>query len=227
MSKIAARIAANHKRATATHAAFVETLRARRDADAAGKLAAGKTDKHGNPLGPAVEWDRCIKWATDDAQGAVRQIAALGRGFDFAGFVEALRITTPGNPRYVQAKVCEKVVKFVSAVFTQNAATATDYAVQVLYNALVNDGELHIDDARASLSRRCIGTDTATLATRGTYTTGTASSQASQVRMLGLYLGFAEVIKGKRDDVLRVKPDLMGDLRELFGVAAPATADAE
>ena len=215
------RINANIKRARELHAQFVAGINGRIAHQQAG-IDAGIAgcDK------VSPEWARALKWATDDSEGTIRQIAALGRAFDFANLCDVLPLTTKGA-RYVQAKTVEKCFKFVNAVFTQDPTRATDYTVQVLYNALHNGGELHIDDVQASLTRKTSPTDTANLATRGTYSKRTAGSQGSQVRMLADVFKFAEVCKGKRDDVMRIKPELMGELRELFGVPETASAGDE
>jgi hypothetical protein len=156
-----------------------------------------------------------------DPEGTVRQIAACGRAFDVEQVAKRLHVCTQGDT-YVAVKVAEKVCKFIDAVFSGNSARSTDYAVQVICNALDMGGSISINDALASLSRR-VAPDSASLKSRGSYTPGTAGAQASQIRMLALYLGFADVSKGKRNDILKIKADRMPELCELFATVPRAT----
>lgn len=213
-SNIIARINSNLKRATEVHALLVQNLQDRKIA-----AQAADAEKKGIPFEegkPAVEWAWALEWAQNE--NAVRSIAALGKAFDFAGFAASVAVRAPGQAGYLQAKTVQKVLRFADAVHTQNAARATDYVLQVLHNACRNGGALHIDDVQASLSKRMIPTDAGRVHSRADYTKGTACSQGSQVRMLALALGFADVQKGKRGDVMHLKRERFAELCSMFSV---------
>ena len=212
MKNLQNRINANLKHARNLRAQFVAGINAR-------IAHQNQMIEVGDCKALSPEWARALKWAETDAEGSARQIAALGKAFDFAHVCDILPNTT-GTDTFIATKVVEKVVKFIDAVFTQSPAHASDYTVQVIFNALKNGGELHLSDVYASLSRRCIGSESSNLATRGNYTKGTAGAQGSQVRELARVLRFAEVNKGKRADVMRIKPERMVELCELFGVTS-------
>lgn len=218
-TKLQNRINANLKSARALRAQFVAGINAR---------IAHQNQQIEARIGKATElspeWARMLKWAEQDSEGTARRIAALGKAFDFAHVCDILPNAT-GTDTFIATKTVEKVAKFIDAVFEQNPARASDYTLQVLFNLLSNGGELHIDDVRASLSRRVKGSESSNLKSRGNYTPGTAGAQCSQVREVARVLRFADVGKGKRGDVMRVHDKLMPELCELFKVGV--TADEE
>lgn len=169
----------------------------------------------------AVEWAGITK--TLQTEGFANQLALLNGGIDLAPLVRMLPLlkgeTVPVN--YVQAKSVQKMLKVIDAFASQSGAAMGDYTVQVLYNALHNGGSLSLNGAQASLSRRVSNEGSSeTLATRGNYTPGTASAQASQVREVVRVLGIGSTVKGKRNDTLTLDPARVEALRAILGIEA-------
>lgn len=167
----------------------------------------------------AVEWARIKKIA--QTEGFNNQIALLNGALDFAPLLAAIpRLKTETTPTgYVQAKTVEKILKVVDAFCVKSDDPLGTFIVQVVYTALHNGGALSLTGAQASLSRRVSNEGLSeSIPHRAGYSPGTASSQASQVRCALAMLGLADIIKGKRDDVLHIKGERMPELRELFAM---------
>ena len=167
----------------------------------------------------ATEWARITKSATTD--GFTNQLALLKGGIDLAPLLAAIprhKSETDKNG-YVQAKTVEKVMKVINAFATQTSDAMGDYVVQVIYNALHNGGSLSLNGAQASLSKRVSNEGSSeALKSRGNYTPGTASSQASQVREVVRMLDLGETTKGKRNDIMTLHPKRVEQLREIFNL---------
>jgi polyhydroxyalkanoate synthesis regulator phasin len=167
----------------------------------------------------AVEWARIIPAVKDSS--FVNSLALLNGALDIDGLVKVLPNAETRGTGYVQAKTVEKVVRMIHAFALRDLSKLDDYQQQVIFNALYNGDALSIRAAQASLSKRvmCEGLKE-TIKSRGSYTAGTATAQASQVREVLRVLGIAQVNKGKRDDVLTVNEQRASVLREVFSMGA-------
>jgi hypothetical protein len=168
----------------------------------------------------AVEWARILPAVKDES--FARSLAMLNGALDIDGLCKVIPNAEGRGANYVQAKTVEKVVKMVHAFALRDLSKLDPYQQQVVFNALYNGDALSIRAAQASLSKRvaCEGLSE-TIKSRGSYTAGTATSQASQVRDVLRVLGIAEVNKGKRDDVLRINETRAQVLREVFAMNEP------
>jgi hypothetical protein len=176
----------------------------------------------------ATEWARIKK--TVQTEGFNNQVALLNGALDFAPLLAAIpRLKTETTPTgYIQAKTVEKILKVVDAFCVKGSDPLGTFVVQVVYTALHNGGSLSLTGAQASLSRRVSNEGRSeSIPHRAGYSPGTASSQASQVRCALAMLGLADIIKGKRDDVLHLKGERMGELRALFAMQGDEEGEGE
>ena len=174
----------------------------------------------------AAEWARILPAVKDES--FARSLAMLNGALDIDGLCKILPNAEGRGANYIQAKTTEKIVKMVHAFALRDLSKLDPYQQQVVYNALYNGDALSIRAAQASLSKRvaCEGLSE-TIKSRGSYTTGTATSQASQVRDVLRVLGIAEVNKGKRDDVLKINEARAQVLREVFAMGEPEEMSEE
>jgi hypothetical protein len=218
-SRIQARINFNLKNACILHAQLLEAIAVRLTADIESKK--GQLLKS-QPKGYSPEFDFMKAWATRDSDGAIRQIAALGKAFNFENFVQNLANIEGKCPKekFIAVKTAVKCLDFVSAIFSGQGQKATVYCVLVMRAALKNNGILSMNETLGSLSRKVVvpAESHLTRDDRGGYTPGTAGAQGSQIRMLAHAFKFAEVNKGARNDVMRIHEKFIPELCEVFGV---------
>lgn len=170
----------------------------------------------------AAEWARIDAVLSNESFPNALAVVMGARVVDVPGLVDIIgntREQAPTPAHYVQAKTVEKCVNMVFTLASNDLGKLSDYTSQVLFAALHNGAALSIDGARASLSKRCSRIDLPRreeITNPGNYTTGTASSQASQVRDVLRVLGLASVNKGGRADVFEIHPDKVAALRALY-----------
>lgn len=173
----------------------------------------------------AVEW--AIIKSTISAESFAVALAMLigSQSIDTAPLSRMLPLckweTTREN--YIQAKTVQKIVNLIHTLAANDLHKLSDYTSQVLYAALHNGDALSIPGALASLSKRVSNVDLPNgeqVTKRGSYSTGTASAQASQVRMLLGALGLAQVTKGKKGDTFVLDATRVQNLRALYDLQA-------
>lgn len=215
------RITKNMQNAIAAQQALIAAVQTRVE-----KLKGSGTEDA--PAHVAVEWARIVKIASTD--GFAQQVALLKGGLSLDALITAIpRLKTETDKLgYVQAKTVEKCLKVIDGFASRTSEAMGDYVAQVIFAALHNGGDLSLNGAQASLSRKVSNEgNSESLGTRSNYSPGTASAQASQVREVVRLLGLGSTVKGARNDVMHLDEKKVETLREIFALDGSVNTDEE
>lgn len=189
-------------------------------------LRVGKLQDAGKPV--AVEWALIGKTLGNESFPNALALLIGSGSIETETLTRILPTHEGRGTGYVQAKTVQKIVNMIFTLAAGDVGKLSDYTSQVLYHALQNHDALSIDGARASLSKRCSRIDLPNrenIDKPANYSTGTASSQASQVREVLRVLGLATVEKYKKGDTFKLNEKRVEALRGLY--ALEATGEGE